>query len=656
MLSKLTVTDQTIVLDGKSFGDVGAYEQIYGSATFAVDPAHPLNRRVVDLGRAPVNGEGQVECRADVWILTPVDASQGNGNLLYHVVNRGRKGALGTYNLAESSNRPHASGHFGDGFLMEQGYTVAACAWQADVPPRAPDAPDLMTLDVPVPTDGGRPITGPVGCEILVDEPTDLHSLGSRYHLPYEVAEGTESSAILTVRERPFDQPSTIGREAWSFDRFTDGRVAIRLAEGFVPGLIYNLVYIGRDPRVMGLGFIATRDFVSHLKYGDESIRDTDLCLERAYAFGSSQSGRFLRHLLYEGFNEDELSRQVFDGLIVNVAGGAMGSFNHRFAQPSRHASAHFDVFYPTEQFPFTDLPQEDPLTGGRGGLLDRCTASGTVPKVFYINTSTEYWNRSASLAHTDLKGETDVDVHPSARIYHFAGTQHGPAGLPSGPSALPGNPVNFLLGHRALLVALDDWVREGREPPASAHGRIADGSLVPLDRLREAWPLDEVLPLPALPRDPRRLEHGERWVEGIIDNEPPHVGQPYAPLLPAIDEDGNERAGIRLPEVAVPLGTFTGWRLRPAAAGAAWAIVGLSGSWLPLPPSAAEAAGSSDPRMSIEERYRDAEDYVAQCVTVAEELVEQRVLLSRDLDLISQRARKMYDWAVGEKRSPGEA
>jgi len=401
----------------------------------------------------------------------------------------------------------------------------------------------------------------------------------------------------------------------------------------------------------MGLGFVTTRDFVSHLKHGGESAADLDLCLERAYAFGSSQSGRFLRHLLYEGFNEDELHRQVFDGLIPNVAGGAMGSFNHRFAQPSRHASAHFDVFYPTEQLPFTDHPQDDPLTGRRAGLLDRCEASGTVPKVFYTNTSTEYWNRSASLTHTGVAGQVDVDVHPSVRIYHFAGTQHGPADLPGGPNALPGNPVDFRLAHRALLVALDEWVREGREPPASAHGRIADGSLISHDRLREVWSLDEVLSIPELPRDPRRLDHGARWAEGIIDNEPPQVGPPYALPLPAIDADGNEKAGIRLPEVAAPLGTFTGWRLRSAASGAAWATVGLSGSWLPLPLSESEAAESSDPRTPVERRYTDAEDYVSRCVAVAEELVEERVLLSRDLECVAQRARRMYEWVVGEER-----
>lgn len=629
MLTDVTITDRADVLDGKPFGRVGAYEQIYGSATFEVDPADSRNARVVDLGLAPTNAAGRVECRADVWVLQPAEPQAGNGALLYHVVNRGRKGVLGTYNLAAGSNRPHAPGHFGDGFLMEEGWTVAACAWQADVPPEAPDNADLMTLDVPVPTDGGRPITGPVACEILVDAPCDLHSLGSRYHHPYEVAEGTESSASLTVRQRPYDTPEPVDRDAWSFDRLPDGRAAIRYPDGFEPGLIYNLVYTGRDPRVVGLGFVTTRDFVSAIRH------DADLfgtAVDRTFAFGSSQSGRFLRHLVYEGFNEDEAGRQVFDGLVVNVAGGGLGSFNHRFAQPSRHASAHFDVGYPTEQFPFTDLPQTDPVTGQTAGLLDRCDATGTTPRIFYTNTSTEYWNRSASLTHTDITAARDVDVHPSVRIYHFAGTQHGPADLPAGDNSLPGNPVNFRLAHRALLVALGRWVRDDTPPPDSRHGRIDDGTLVPHDAIRRSWPAIGI-PLPEHPRDPRRLDHGDTWPDGVISREPPVVGEAYPTLLPAIDDDGNEVAGVRLPEVAVPLGTFAGWRLRSESMGAPWAIVGLQGFWK-----------SFD---DVPSRYANEDDYAERCVSTARDLIDAGYLLDRDLPLVEDRARRMYRWAV---------
>ena len=347
------------------------------------------------------------------------------------------------------------------------------------------------------------------------------------------------------------------------------------------------------------------------------------------------------------GFNQDEEERQVFDGLIVNVAGAGRGSFNHRFAQPSRHSSAHFDVFYPTEQFPFSDDPQTDGSTGEQGGLLDRCRQQGTTPKLFYFNTSTEYWNRGASLIHTTADGGTDVEPPAEVRIYHVAGSQHGPAELPTGPEPLPGNPVNFRLVHRALLVALDLWVRKGVEPPPSRYGKIADGTLVDPGGAGLEWPQMPGLPRPTQWRRPCRLDYGSQWGEGVITNEPPLVGAPYPVLVPAVDGDGNEVAGILLPEVAVPLGTFTGWRFRGAAMGARWALVGLAGTWLPFAATAAMATACADTRLAIAERYRDQEDYVDCCVAVAQVLVKERLVLERDIPLVNERAGKMYQWVV---------
>ncbi|MCZ6635899.1 MAG: alpha/beta hydrolase domain-containing protein, partial [bacterium] len=458
MLTQLEITSREPVLDGKSFGAVGPYETLLGSAQFAVDPNHVLNRPIADLGLAPVDAQGHVTFRAEVYLLKPVVPSRGNGNVFYHVVNRGRKNLLTVFNLAGGANLPTTAAQFGDEFLMREGYVVAACGWQADVPPEAPDNPDLMTLDVPV----IHGVTGPVGCEIVVDDRVKEHSLGSRYHIPYEVANENDPNAVLTVRAYPYDEPEVIARDRWSLGRLADGRPSIRFSEGFEPGLIYNLVYTGKDPCVMGLGLAATRDFLSFLKY--EEREENPLCeglgalpIERVYSFGSSQSGRFLRHLLYLGFNQDEAGRQVMDGVMANVAGGARGSFNHRFAQPSRHSSGHTDVFYPTEQFPFNDLPQADSVTGETGGLLDRCEAQGVTPRIFYTNTSTEYWNRGASLVHTDVGGTQDVVLPECVRVYHFASTQHGPGEIPAGArQTWPPNPVNFRYVLRALLVAMD--------------------------------------------------------------------------------------------------------------------------------------------------------------------------------------------------------
>ncbi|NKB72864.1 MAG: hypothetical protein GKR89_37825 [Candidatus Latescibacteria bacterium] len=643
MLTRIEITDSHPVLDGHPFGAAGPYLQLEGRAHFEVDPEHPRNAPIVDIGLAQRNAAGRVECRADIWLLLPADPTLGNGALLNYIPNRGRKGLLSTFNRAAGSNRPRRKEDFGDGFLLEQGYTLSACAWQADVPPEAPDNDHLMTLEVPT-IEG---ITGPVGCEILVDDPVDTHSLGSRYHIPYEVAPGSEQTAQLTVREKPYDPPQPIDRDQWSFTRLDDGRPAIHFAAGFTPGLLYYLVYTGCDPLVMGLGMAAVRDFVTALKYQSPEIQKGALegsTIQRAYTFGSSQSGRFLRHMLYQGFNQDEDGRQVFDGLQINVAGAGLGSFNHRFAQPSRHASAHFDVFYPTEQFPFADAPQADAQNGAIGGLLDACEASGTTPKIFYINTSTEYWNRSASLVHTDLEARADLAPHPAVRIYHFAGTQHGPADLPTQADPLPGNPVDFRLGHRALLVALDAWVNKGQEPPPSCHGSLAEATLVPAAGAFADLP---GLPGPTLHRRPCRLDFGPQWEQGIIDNEPPHLGPEYPTLVPAVDGDGNELAGIRLPEVAAPLGTFTGWRLRTPQQGASWAIVGLSGVWLPFAHTAREAEARGDRRPAITQRYADRADYIHRCGEIARTLTAQGYLLEADLELVAQRAGRMYDWAM---------
>ncbi len=634
MLTQLEITSRKSVLDGKLYGNVGAYEALCGSARFALDPNHKQNEAIVDLNLAPIDESGRVIFRADVHLLKPVDVARGNGTVFYNVVNRGRKNILPMFNLASGANMPETAAHFGDGFLMRQGYTIAACGWQADVPSEAEGATNLMTLDAPV-----VDVTGLVSCEIVVDAETDLHSLGSRYHKPYEPVD--DGDAVLTVRAYPYDEAEEIGRDQWAFDRLEDGRAAIRFPQGFEPGRIYNLVYTGKNPTVMGTGFAATRDFVSFLKY-EEDGNPLGNAIERAYAFGSSQSGRFLRHMLYEGFNGDEAGRKVFDGIFANVAGGARGSFNHRFAQPSRHASAHFDALYPTEWFPFTDLPQTDPETQEKGGLLDRCDAAGVTPRIFYTNTSTEYWNRSASLVHTDVRGQEDVEIHSSARVYHFASTKHGPGDVPKKPRQIvPPNPVNFRYAERALLVALDRWVREGVAPPESRYGLIADGSLVDADDLK--FPTIPDLRSPRRMRRPLRLNWGDRWDAGIIDCEPPEKGPPFGVRVPQVDEDGNEVAGIRMPEVVAPLGTFTGWRYRQR--GATDALVGLEGMWVPFSRDEDEREGDS--RQSIAQRYSSRKAYLDCVAQAAQKLVEERLMLREDVDRVVAHAGMMYDWVM---------
>ncbi|MCZ6636347.1 MAG: alpha/beta hydrolase domain-containing protein, partial [bacterium] len=328
------------------------------------------------------------------------------------------------------------------------------------------------------------------------------------------------------------------------------------------------------------------------------------------------------------------------------------GSFNHRFAQPSRHSSGHTDVFYPTEQFPFNDLPQTDSVTGKTVGLLDRCEAQGVTPRIFYTNTSTEYWNRGASLVHTDVAGAQDVALPECVRVYHFASTQHGPGEIPAGArETWPPNPVNFRYVLRALLVAMDAWVRDGEAPPESRYGSISEGTLVRAAAV--SFPKIPEVDLLKRMRVPLRLNHGDSWKEGTISKEPPDLGAPYGVLVPALDIDGNEVTGIRMPEELVPLGTFTGWRFRPANHGASDAMVGLAGMWVPFARTEVERETRADSRPSVEARYANQEAYVGCVARAALELVEARLILPQDVTQVLRRAEKMYTWVMEEGITP---
>jgi hypothetical protein len=190
---------------------------------------------------------------------------------------------------------------------------------------------------------------------------------------------------------------------------------------GFKPGKIYEYVYAVADPVVAGGGFAAVRDFASYAKHAKDAIAPVD----RVLGEGISQNGRFLRDFLYEGFNADEQGRIALDGVLAHVAGAGRGSFNYRFAQPSRDAQPMSSVFFPTDVFPFTDMEERDPLTGAEGGLLDKAATEKVVPKIFFSNTSTEYWGRAAALIHTSGDGKRDAPISPDVRIYNFTGLQH---------------------------------------------------------------------------------------------------------------------------------------------------------------------------------------------------------------------------------------
>jgi hypothetical protein len=627
-LVRIEVSERSDVLDGKPFASAGPYERIAGKAYFAVDPTAPANKIVTDIAQAPRNEAGLVEFSADFYCLKPRDPARGNHALLFEVSNRGGKGMQAT---------------FGDDFLMEQGYTLVWLGWQFDVPP----GPNLLRLYAPA----AKGITGLVRAEITVDHRETRRSLGDRNALAYAVLNADDPALVLTVRDHSDGPRRAVAREAWHIE----GGTHIAMPAGFEPGKIYELVYTSKDPPIVGLGPAAVRDLISFFNYGianDTLLGDQHNYIKRAYGFGISQSGRFLRTFLYYGFNRDERGRRVFDGMMVHVAGAGRGSFNHRFAQPSRDGHPFLNTFYPTDIFPFTDLAETDAETGITDGLLTHGMAGPegalAVPKIFYTNTSYEYYGRSASLIHTTLDGAKDAPLAPNTRIYFLAGCQHGPAAFPPERGAaqnLP-NPNNYRWTLRALLVALDNWVQSGEEPPPSRYPKIADGTLAPLGAV--AFPRLPGVQFPTRIQQAWHVDYGEEFRSaGIVTIEPPKVGSAFPMRLPQVDADGNDTAGIRMPATAVPLATYTGWNPRSAEIGAPDELYSMAGSYIPFARTKAERVKAGDPRLSVEERYASKQAYLDRVQAAAGDLVKERYLLERDVPLVVARAAAEWDFVT---------
>jgi hypothetical protein len=641
---RLAIERREPVLAGKAFGLAGPYESLVGTVEFALDPLLRQNRAVVDLALAPRNSRGEVVFTADVFILKPVDTRRGNGRVYYEVPNRGGKGILRRLQFAESSLDPREAWDFGDGWLMRQGFALVWMGWQWDVP----ETPGLLRLRAPIATDSGKPLTGLVRSVILTAERKERAPLSDRGHATYPAVDPEGKDSRLYVRDHRLDPPHLVPRKAW---RFVDPET-VAVDGGFEPGRIYEVVYRSRDPRVAGCGLAATRDIVSFFK-SEPGDANPLAGVGLAIGHGISQSGRFLRQFLYEGFNEDEQGRRVFDGLLVEVAGAGRGSFNHRFAQASRDAHQHWNVLYPGDDFPFSDVPETDSETSETKGLLDRAVASGTVPRIFHVVTAYEYWNRAASLMHTDPSGTRDLPLPGTSRVFLVASAQHGPGAIPPTEGGAAGsdglhatNPNDFRPAIRALVHALDEWVAGDVEPPSSQYPLVADGTLVPPERA--GWPAVPGVRFPTVRNEPVRADRGPEWARGVITIEPPRLGRVFPALVPAVDADGNDRAGIRLPEVAVPLAGQTGWNWRHPRAGATDALVPYVGSYLPFPWTKAEREAAGDPRPSIEERYRSREDYLGRVAVAALSLVRQRLLLAEDVPFVIERAAAHWDWRRG--------
>jgi hypothetical protein len=664
-VQRVEIASRSDVLNGKPFGDAGSYEKVAGKIHFAIKPADPHNRLIVDLDKAPRNAAGEVEFASDFCVLRPKDPGRNSGTALIEIPNRGGKGMLRVIQNAKSSLDPTTDEDFGDGFLMLRGTTLIWLGWQWDVR----DEKGLMRLYAPVAIGPGpekvsaagdglnqpQPITGLVRADFVVTEKVEQHSLG---HLISGSIGGTEYYCwktddprnVLTVRDGPMEKRRIIPRGEWDFVGSTAAKAepgprTIRLNGRFEPGKIYELVYVARDPAIAGLGFAAVRDFASYLKNAENEAAPA----KRVFAMGISQSGRFLRHFLFEGFNADDAGKAALDGMFIHVAGAGMGSFNHRFAQPSRDAQPTNALFYPTDVFPFADTPQSDPVTHQRSGLLDRPRADKVLPKIFYTNTSYEYWSRAASLIHTSLDGKRDLPLMENVRVYLLAGLQHFTAPFPPTPPSEPSlaarylpnsNPVVYFW--RSLFVAMDDWVRDGKAPPESRYPKLADKTLVAREAVK--FPAIPGVAVPERVHQALRLDFGPQWKNRIITKQPPVVGKPFPVFMPQTDADGNDLGGVRLPQLEVPLATYTGWNLRDPKSGMETERVSFLGSFFPLPKTKTDADAAHDPRKPIVERYSSREDYLQKFSTAAAKLAEDRFLLGEDIEALKQRGAAEWD------------
>ena len=660
-LVKLDINRTMPYADGQVFGETGPYLLLEGTAHFAVDPLSAVNTEVTDIDLAPRDSEGQVRFSSRFAMLQPADPDKGNRSVFFDVVNRGGRTAFKTFNSGDPQPEPARPLDPGNGFLLRHGYTVVWCGWQPDLPSTA----GLIGMKGPQAIGPDGPLEGRILCWYQELQLTQVLKLSHMDHQPHPPVHPDDPSAILYVSDHPNGPIEPVSRDRWSFVRVEDEQNEpepshVFMPSGFEPGRIYQLVYKTRGSTIVGLGFTAVRDTVSFLKYAPSKAGNP--CagyIDYAHAFGRSQCGRFLRQYIHLGLNEDEKGRMALDGIISHTGGGNRGEFNLRFGQPSKDI-----CFLSPELFPFTDTEQADPVTGVTGSILARLEKRGKVPKVMFINTSAEYWRGDAALIHTDLESMSDAPQSESVRRYHLAGTMHGSGVFPPNvtrPSdgvrgQLPFNSVDYNPLHRAAIQNLDAWVRNGTPPPPSRHPSLDIGTAVESESLAPRFgKLPGVSP-PTKVTKAMRLDYGPEAHLGRTTTLPARRGEPYPALVSDVDADFNEVAGIRLPDLTVPVATYTGWNLRHPENGNPDLYMGvsggLSGSTLPFPARRADREATSDPRLSIEERYDSREDYLRQVDEAARSLLEEGYLLAEDLEEVLEKAARRYDHFLGNGTS----
>ncbi|WP_091741293.1 alpha/beta hydrolase domain-containing protein [Phenylobacterium immobile] len=606
----------TACRDGEAFGAAGPYDLLKGLAFLALDPNDPADALVTDLGLAPRDADGRVRFEADVEILRPIDPARRNGRLLLDAVNRG---ASVLRSLDEA-------------WVLGQGFTVVRCGWQHDA-----DRARGLGLQTVLPTLDGRPITGRMARVFEPDAAADRFALGEPGVIPYRADPDRADEASLSERTFVGGPARILAREAWSFSEDFTGVI---YPTGFTPGYAYELIFTAAEAPLTGHGLAATRDLIAFLR--DASASDGNPLageVEHVLAFGVSQSGRFLRQMVYDGFCQDFEGRNLFDGLLIHTGGARLLESNWRLGQAVYNG---WDAVSAT--FPFTDVTQTDPVTGITDGLLARVSAKGAPPRIVHTDTAAEYWGgQVGSLAHVSADGLNDAAVPETSRLYYLAGTQHGvtPLDGPPGRGAYPANTIDYRPLLRAALRNLDCWVALDVEPPPSRYPRLDDGTLVDRETARDGL---AGLPGPGAPEKLavlHRLEFGPTARQTRrFEQIPPERGPAYALHVSAVDADGNETAGVRHPEITAPLATYTGWNPRSAKIGGTDQNLRTAGAVIRF----ALTPGGEDRRPSVAERYADREAYVAAVRVAAEALIAERYMLAEDMDGVLAEAGRRYD------------
>lgn len=653
-LVSLAIRSRSVIANGHRFADAGAYERIDARATLRIDPTSPENAFVVDLDKAPRDTDGRVAVTTDVQILKPVDMAKASRRMLVELVNRGNKRCLQFFNDAPGTNDPASLAHMGNGYLMRRGHVVCWIAWQGDILP----GDGRIQLDLPVATEAGHPITGPVRSEFIANGPgvTTFPLSGWVSTRSHPAVSLDTASAQLVRRRYPHDTPQPVAPDQWMFARVEGGggldnqgaeraivasHTHIHMPSGFEPGWIYELVYEGRDPLVLGLGHVAVRDVASFLRHADvdaaghpNPLRQGDVAIEKVYGWGRSQTGRCLRDFVWLGCNADAARRRVFDGILPHVSGGGLMWMNHRFANVVSPAGQEYeDHLNPADRFPFSYARSTDHLTGATDAILKR---PDTDPLVLHTQSATEYWQRHGSLVHTDTEGR-DLAQPDRVRIYLWSSSQHFADPLlkvaGKGICRETLNVVWTSMLFRAMLDAMDDWATKGIEPPASRIPTRADGTLLTAAEWHRQFPPIPGVMKPKAPSPLPRIDWGPHFTEGYV-SQPPRLpgGEQYAVLVPAVDRDGNDTAGVRAPMVSAPLATYTGWNIRARGFGLG-AMHEFTGSTIAFAETDAERAQTGDPRASITSRYGSADGYVAAIRTAAEALVADRLMLDEDVE-----------------------